>query len=80
MSRKPFYYVGVQTEKGIIFVTSFNYSTKSCFWNIKDKPLSMSHAVAKDIAEGLCMNLTVAFVIETFIELEWQPISEKEGE
>lgn len=80
MSRKPFYYVGVQTKEGIVFVTSFNYQTKSCFWNIKEKPLSMSHKIAKDIAEGLCMNLTAAFVVESFFDFECQPISEKEGE
>lgn len=70
--QKHFYYVGVDTPKGTRLVTSLDYSTKCARWEKDGKPLSMSKSAAEDIVFGLCMNLTLAFVVMTLFELECQ--------
>lgn len=70
MKRKYFYYVGVQNNHGLSFVTKIDNTNRQCFWNTEQKPLSLSLSIATDIAEGLMMNFHTAVVIKSFFELE----------
>ncbi len=67
--RRMYYYVGVNAG-GLSFVTSYDRSTHTAVWNTNKKPLALSKTVATDIAEGLCMNLICAVVVQAFFELE----------
>lgn len=69
MARKFYYYVGVQTNDGMRFVTKINNSNRMSYWNLNEKPLEMTQMLATDIAEGLCMNCTTAVVVKSFFEL-----------
>lgn len=66
---KYFYYVGVRTSDGLALVTSVNNIDRFAFWDVNEKPLAMSRAMANDYAERLCMNSFTAVVIKSFFEL-----------
>ena len=66
---KKYFYVGVQTDKGMQFVTKDDYSTRTSYWEPSEKPMAMSHDMANDIALGLSWNGYAAVVVESFYEL-----------
>ena len=68
--QKKFYYIGVQTDSGMALVTGIDNKNRMCFWNTNDKPMKFSASTAKSLAEGLCMNLITAVVVQSFFELE----------
>ncbi len=70
MKRKYFYYVGVQNNHGVSFVTKIDNRNRQCFWDTEQKPLPLPLSVANDIAEGLVMNFHTAVVIKSFFEFE----------
>ena len=37
---KKYFYVGVQTDKGMQFVTKDDYSTRTSYWEPSDKPMT----------------------------------------
>lgn len=69
-NRKMYYYIGVQTDSGMMLVTGIDNKNKMCLWNRSEKPKAFSLSTAKSLAEGLCMNLIVAVVVLSFFELE----------
>ena len=69
MKEKKYFYVGVQTDKGMQFVTKDDYSTRTSYWEPSEKPMAMSHDMANDIALGLSWNGYAAVVVESFYEL-----------
>ena len=78
--QKNFYYIGVQTDSGMALVTGIDNKNRMCFWNTNDKPMKFSVSTAKSLAEGLCMNLITAVVVQSFFELEGHFIKEGGGE
>lgn len=77
MSRKYFYYVGVQNNHGMSFVTKIDNKNRQCFWNVNEKPLSLSLSVATSLAEGLTFNFHTAVVVKSFYELENHFVSDE---
>ena len=75
--QKNFYYIGVQTDSGMALVTGIDSKNRMCFWNTNDKPMKFSASTAKSLAEGLCMNLITAVVVQSFFELEGHFIKER---
>lgn len=78
MARKYFYYVGVQNNNGMSFVTSVDNRNRMCHWDTDKKPLAMSSTTANDLAEGLMMNFFTAVVVKSFFELDKHFVSEEE--
>lgn len=68
--KKYFYYVGVQSNNGMRFVTNVNNKNKYAIWNTEEKPLAMAQTVANDLAEALCWNGHIAVVVKSFFQLE----------
>jgi hypothetical protein len=77
MALKYFYYVVVATEDGAKFVTKTDYTTKTAYWDSKEKPLSLSKTQADDLALCLTLNFHLAFTLNSYHELQSQ-ISIKE--
>lgn len=70
---KKHYYVGVVTCDGDTrLVTSIHNETKMARWKADEKPLKMSKTLAEDITYGLNMNLILAFVVTSYIEIDEQ--------
>lgn len=69
MKTKYYYYVGVQTDKGLQFVTSIDNKTKTAEWNAESTPLALTKSVAEDLALGLVCNCVTAIVCESLFEL-----------
>ncbi len=80
MARKYFYYVGVQNNDGMSFVTKVDNKNRQCFWDAEQKPLSLPLSVATSLAEGLLFNFHQAVVVKSFIELEHHFVCRKEGD
>lgn len=70
--QKHFYYVAVDTGEGLRLVTNVDYSGKTARWAKDAKPISMSKDACEDLVFGLCMNLTPAFLLTSFFEIEAQ--------
>lgn len=77
MPKKYFYYVGVQNNHGMSFVTKVDNRNRQCFWNVEEKPLSLPLSVATSLAEGLMFNFHTAVVIKSFIELDHHFVSDE---
>ena len=77
--KKNYWYVLVLTETGPVFVTKVNNSNKTAEWNREDLPLELGEFSAKDIAMGLMCNMTTAFAVTNFYELENQPYFYNKG-
>ena len=71
---KKYYYVGINGENGIIFVSGIDAEHKQALWQATDKPMAFTQTRARDIAEGLCLNAIPAFVVESMIEIMEQPV------
>lgn len=71
-NQKNFYYVGVQTDKGMQLVTHINYANKSAQWKADEKPLAMKKYEAEELRFGLCLNFHFAVVINCHFEMEEQ--------
>lgn len=71
--KKSYYYVLVFTEEGPCYVTSVDYSSKTAFWNVSEKPLSMDKASAEDLAFCLSVNFHSAVMVTVSYELDYQP-------
>ncbi len=78
-SEKKYYYVLVFTNSGPKYVTSLG-EHKTCYWNEKEKPLSMSKCYAENVCFGLCMNSYSSCVAQLPYELESQPYNYKDYE
>lgn len=72
MTNKFYYYIGVQTEKGMRLVTNINNATRTAEWNADDKPMEFSMGLATDITDGLLMNFNMAVVIKSRIKFDRQ--------
>lgn len=73
MKQKHYFYVGVQNHDGRVrLVTALDHQYQQAEWRSDAKPLAMSKALAEDIAFGLCMNLTVAFIVTSLFPLDEQ--------
>lgn len=72
MKQKHFYYIAVDTVKGVRLVTGVDNASKYARWARDGKPLALSKSVAQDITWSLCMNLTPAYVVESLFEIEYQ--------
>lgn len=77
--KKNYWYVIVMTGDGPVFVTKVNYSDKTAEWHKDEKPLEMSEFMAKDLAMGLMCNMTSAYAVCNFYELDYQPYFYSEG-
>ena len=67
---KNYYYIGVQTEHGMAFVTSVDWGNKQFVWDITTKPLKFSTMGLPDrIAEEMLMNLIPAAVVKSPVEI-----------
>ena len=72
-TKKNHYYVLVFTEKGPVYITSVDYSTKYASWDKLEKPLEFSKYTAEDLCFGLNCNFHSAVVVSKPIEIENQP-------
>ena len=72
-TKKNHYYVLVFTEKGPVYVTSVDYSTKYASWNRLEKPLEFSKYTAEDLCFGLNCNFNQSVVACVPYELDYQP-------
>ena len=67
---KYFYYVGIQVNDGLVFITSLNTKNKQFAYDCVKQPLLFSSQDdAIDIVENLCMNLVQAVVVTSPIEI-----------
>lgn len=71
--KKNYWYVIVMTNDGPVFVTKVNHSNKTAEWHKDEKPLEMGEFMAKDLAMGLMCNMTPAYALCNFYELDLQP-------
>ena len=78
--KKYHYYVLVYTNKGPVYVTSVNNTTKVAHWDKEEKPLEMCKEIARDLCFGLSANFTSACVVEMLYELDNQPYRYNEFE
>jgi len=78
--KKNFWYVIVMTNNGPVFVTKINRSDKTAEWHKDEKPLEMGESVAKDLAMGLMCNMTSAYAVYNFYELDHQPYLYNRGQ
>lgn len=74
---KYYYYVGIISFKGMIFVTSVNNSTKQAEWDVKEKPLALTREQADNIAEGLIYNFIPGVVVKSLVPIESQCVNKK---
>lgn len=71
---KVFYYIMVFLESGPRYVTDIDYLSRSCHWEIGEKPVSFdSFDRAKDIMIGLCWNGHRSVVVALPFEEESNP-------
>lgn len=65
-----YYYIGIQTENGMVFVTSLNKTAKQFAYDITKKPLSFSSAkAAYETVEGMAINFVQAVTIISPVEI-----------
>ena len=68
---KHYYYLGIQTDSGMVFVTSLNSTTKQFAYDIKKMPLAFSSEdETADLVEDLLMNFVPAVVVSSPIEIK----------
>ena len=72
MTLKYLYYVVVATEDGAKFVTKVDNSTKTAYWDSKEKPLPFNKTYANDLALCLSLNFYPAFTLKSYHELKSQ--------
>lgn len=72
MKRKNYYYIGVQTNSGLILVTELHNVSKFAEWDKDKKPMHFAKSVAESISEALCFNGYVSVVVKALYELEEQ--------
>ena len=75
--KKYFYYVGVQTDAGMVLVTEVDNSTHTVKWDADDAPLEMNKTVAMTIAEGLTANYISAAVLISRYQRTTHPVATK---
>lgn len=72
------YYVGVQYEDGVIFVTRVYQIEKICFLNKDKKPLPFTLELATELAKNLRKQKLKSVIIPSYFELTEHFICEKE--
>lgn len=69
---KQMYYVGINTKRGVQYVTDM--IDNAPIWNTTGTPMSMSQENAAKTTEALCLAGHKAFVASTPTEIEQQPV------
>lgn len=74
MSKQKYhYYIGVIRNDGTVrLVTDIHYQSKSCEWKEDGKPLAVKKSIAEDLVFGLCMNFRFAFIVTSYVPIEFQ--------
>ena len=72
MALKYFYYVLVLSEGQAKFVTKTDYTSKTAYWDSKEKPLAFTKTQADDLALCLSINFYPAFTLKSYHELKSQ--------
>ena len=72
MALKYFYYVLVLSDGQAKFVTKTVFSTKTAYWDSKEKPLAFTKTQADDLALCLSINFYPAFTLKSYHELKSQ--------
>ena len=73
---KYYYYLGIQTNSGMAFVTSLNRTTKQFAYDITKLPLAFSSEdEAADLVENLLMNFVSAVVVSSPIKIKQHFVS-----
>lgn len=70
--QKYYYYIGVQTNSGLILVTDIKSNTKYAEWNKDKPPMPFAKSVAESISEALCWNGFVSVIVRSLFELPEQ--------
>lgn len=78
MAKKNYYYVLVMTEEGPVFVTGFG-EHHTCYWNAEKAPKTMMREYAGEVAMGLRLNGTSAYLVTMPYEVDTQPYFYEKG-
>lgn len=71
MAKKMYYYIGIHTDMGYVFITEVDRSSKNFFWNVNKTPMAFTNkAVAEDMLDCIRANGFEAILITDFQPVE----------
>lgn len=74
------YYILVCTDHGPKFVTSIDWTDKTCMWENNKPPLAMNKTQCENITMGLNLNWNIAYCVFSDNGLIGQPFQYEKGE